>query len=85
MKHFVTKHPEIESDHSEAGSETESPSDDWQRYYSIHNQPSIPDSPHINRWLDAMKDRPEPKNNREWMDAGMLMVQMLLESQRGKE
>jgi uncharacterized Zn-finger protein len=80
LKHFVTKHPEIASD-----SEIESPNDEWQRYYSIHNQPSVPDNPQINKWLDCMKDRPEPRSFDEWTEAGLLMVQMLLESQREKE
>ena len=79
MLHIRSQHPEIESE-----SETES-SEEWARRYSIHNQPPIPDSSPINRWLDHFKENPEPKTQNDWMNAGMLMIQMMLESQKNKE
>ena len=79
MLHLRAQHPEIESE-----SETEDHSE-WSRRYSIHNQPDIQDSSPINRWLDHFKENPEPKTQTEWMNAGMLMLQMMLESQKNKE
>ena len=81
LKHFMTKHPELES---EAGSETEDNSE-WCRPLGLNDIPDIKDSSPINRWLDHMKDRPEPRSFDEWTEAGLLMIQMLLESQREKE
>ena len=82
LKHFVTKHPEIESE-ADSGTEDHSDNSEWSRPYGINDVPAIPDSSPINRWLDHMKDRPEPRSFNEWTDAGLLMIQMLLESQKG--
>ena len=90
-KHLLTKHPELEGevDHiydvmAEGDSDSES-TEEWSRRYSIHSQPPIPDNPFINRWLDRMREQPEPRTQNDWMNAGMLMVQMMLESQKNKE
>ena len=80
----VTYLQSLQTEHEESDTDSEDIRA-WSDYYHKPHFLDIPQSSPINKWLSHMEANPEPKNDAEWFQAGWLMINMMLESQKHKE